>query len=72
MFGDDLGLKTAVSVARYFYRKLTKLTFEGFLAFAVAGVAIVVGHAIVFGMAKVLGHLCLQGALYKSFGELLE
>jgi hypothetical protein len=39
---------------------------------ALSGGAHRIGHAVIFGVAEVLGHLGLQGSLHPSFGELLE
>ena len=72
VLGDDLGLKAAMAVARDFYGQLTEFALEGLAAFAVAGVASSVDYAVVFGVAQVLGHLGMQGALDQPFGELLE
>jgi len=72
VLGDKLRLKTALPVARDFYRKFAELALERLAAGAVAGVACRVSDRLMFGMPEVRGHLGLQGALHNGLGDLLE
>ena len=49
-----------------------EVTFEGFLGFAVAGVAALVARRRVFLITEVAGELGLHGAFKHGFGELFE
>jgi hypothetical protein len=72
VLGHDLRLKAGVAITGDINGQLAKVAFEGLFAFAVAGIASGVGHAGIFGVTQVLGHLGFQSALHKALGKLFE
>ena len=72
MLGENFRLKAGVAVPGNFDGQFTKVTFERFLAFAVAGVTRWVGNGLIFGVTQVVGHFGFKGSLHQLFSELLR
>jgi hypothetical protein len=57
MLGQDLGLETAVAVARNGDFDFSELTLDGFPALAVAAIAAAASFRLMFAIAEMIGQL---------------
>ena len=65
VLGDELRLECAVPVAGNLDRQFAEVSFQGLVAFAVAGVAGRIGDRLMLGVAQLLGHFRFQRTLHQ-------